>query len=291
MSRLRAVAGVATALLLMITGCAGGDPLSTQDVQTGLGALRAEVVARHMRVLADDAFEGRAAGTTGYQKAADYVARQFETLGLQPAGDAGSYFQSVPLRRSLINARRSRLVLHRDGRARTLVRDEHYVIAGDFERGTVDLKAPLVYVGYGVSAPELGYDDYQGIEVRGKALVMFQGAPASLPHNERAYYSSGSVKLRNAVERGAVGVIQIRTPRSRRTAPWPRVVRHAGMPSMRWEEDGEPHDIFPEIRLGALLSESGMRALFETEAHTPEEVEAAVAESRPFSFDHKKSVE
>lgn len=292
MSRIRVVLPILV-LALMPAGCSTpGQLVSSADIDAALQRFEPEALQGHMRTLADDRMEGRAAGSEGYRRAAGYVAREFEALGLRPAGEKDGYLQPVPLRSSTVVAGQSSVRLAGAGGSRTLVLFDDYVLSGAYDMPTSEVSAPLVYVGYGVSAPELGYDDYAGVDVRDKVVVLFRGAPASLPHNERAYYSSRAVKSQAAVDRGAVGMIAMMTPAAQARAPWARIVRHAKMPSMRWEEDdGAPHDAFPELKLAAMLSAAGKEALFAGAAHSIDEIHAAVEESRPMSFDLSSRVE
>ena len=86
---------------------------------------------------------------------------------------------------------------------------------------------------YGVSAPEMGYDDFANLDCRGKVLVEFRGAPPRFPHNERAYYSNPIVKEQAAVAHGAIGLLQMLVPADEARVPWDRVVRQSRLPSRR----------------------------------------------------------
>ncbi|MFQ5877546.1 MAG: M28 family metallopeptidase [Acidobacteriota bacterium] len=284
-----AVLGLRAALLALpaaLAGCVPEVELSTPAVRAAAEGIRAEAIAGHMAVLADDAMEGREAGTAGYLKAAEYVASRFRELGLEGAGGDGGYFQRVPLRTSRPVPEGGLLVLERDEEARPLTRGVHYLLRADLLREETELSAPLSYVGFGVVAPRLGYDDYAGVDVRGKVIVMFSGAPASFPHNERAYFASSRVKMSNAVERGAVGLISMLLPSKRRRSPWERSVRNSTMARMRWiDETGRPHDVFPGIRVSARLGPEGMEALFEGSPVALVDVIAAAERGRPRPFD------
>ena len=134
-----------------------------------------------VRFLADDLLEGRAAGTRGYDLAARYVANRFRALGLQPAGDDGSYFQKVPL----LEARRVRegaafTVQRGDGDLSFVFQDE-FLPGLNFNAGSHVVNAPLVFVGQAVHAPELGHDDFEGVDVRGRIAVLFGGAISLAP--------------------------------------------------------------------------------------------------------------
>ena len=216
-----------------------------------------------MRFLADDRLEGRGTGSRGHELAAAYVAAQFEALGLETAGDSGSYFQRVPFRFAQVIGSECRLSLFAEGREHRLVYTDDYVMGGDYARETSEVDAPLAFVGFGVTAPELRYDDYATVDVRGKVVVMLSGAPPTFPHDQRAYYSSSTVKQDNAVAHGAVGILTVRTPVDERRSPWERVVRQNRMPGARWlEPDGSPHHALPELRLAGTLSQAAAEPLF-----------------------------
>ncbi|MEQ8936215.1 MAG: hypothetical protein RIE56_10535, partial [Amphiplicatus sp.] len=130
--------------------------------------------------LADDAREGREAGSKGYAAAAKYVAGRFEALGLKPGGENGSWFQQVPLRASQRNLSLSHMSIARPGgESVDLVNLEDYIVStSPIEKASVS--APVVFAGYGVTDPSAGYDDYAGVDAKGKIVAMFSGGPASM---------------------------------------------------------------------------------------------------------------
>ena len=141
------------------------------------------------------------------------------------------------------------------------------------------MRAPLVFVGFGVTAPELDHDDYAGIDAAGKIAVLLSGAPARFPHNERAYFSSSRLKLENAASHGAVGVLTVQSTEDRRRRPWLALVRRSGFASMRWlNEDNEPVGVANAIRAAAQLSLDGAEAVFEGAPQRLEDVFVASRE-------------
>ncbi|MGH9553283.1 MAG: hypothetical protein ACRD3W_28135, partial [Terriglobales bacterium] len=161
-----------------------------------LQRITAEGVRAHMAFLADDLLEGRGTGTRGYQLAADYVRAQFEEMGLKPAGVNRTYFQKVHFRKIELLPDKSSLTLKHGGTTRTLVLEKDYVMGGDPLSSDAKVEGPVVFVGFGVSAPEFGYDDYAGIDVRGKIVAALYGAPSKLPSAPGAHFSSSEQKLR-----------------------------------------------------------------------------------------------
>jgi hypothetical protein len=159
-------------------------------------------------------------------------------------------------------------------------------MTGNHLRTETSVAAPVVFVGFGVTAPEADYDDYAGVDARGKIVVYLRGAPASLPHNQRAYYSSGRVKRQNALAHGAVGLLSFLTPESEKRFGWGQVLGHIRQGSMRWlEATGDPHDVSPQVRGTALLSAAGAEALFQGAPQPLEEVLKAAKAGRPRSFE------
>ena len=123
--------------------------------------------------------------------------------------------------------------------------------------------APVAFVGYGVSAPALGYDDYgAGVDVKGKVVAYLSGAPAMLPSNERAYYSSGAVKEAEAARRGAIGTISFTSPDDPRFR-WDVSVATGKQGGFAWvDAQGNPNRGDPALSGSASLNHSGVAALF-----------------------------
>ncbi|MGZ7041922.1 MAG: hypothetical protein ACXVH7_09040, partial [Thermoanaerobaculia bacterium] len=174
-------------------------------------SIRPDALRGYMRFLASDALEGRGTATRGHQIAAEYVATQFEALGLKP-GASNSYFQTVPFVRTQVDAAQATLRI-----GDTAFRNEEDFIAyGEATRDVGDVDAPVVFAGYGVTALERKYDDYQGIDVHGKIVALVTGGPSSFPSEERAHYAASVTKMNNAADHGAIGIMTIRSPYSER---------------------------------------------------------------------------
>jgi Peptidase family M28/PA domain len=249
-----------------------------------MSTIRPEAIRADMRFLSDDALEGRGTGTRGYEIAARYMASQFESLGLQPAGDNGSYFQSVPLRSAKPDEVKTTLVLTRSGKSETLTFRKDYISRGDFVRPDSSVEAPVVFVGDGVTAPDQKYDDYQGIDAKGKIVAFAFEAP-NFESSLKAHYSSGEVKLRNAVAHGAVGVIVVDDPVLERLYSFKEQVRDLSFPELRWLDKQQlPNDYFPELKGNAFLSLEATKKFFEGSPHSAEEVFAAMKAGKPLSF-------
>ena len=248
------------------------------------GTITIDALHGHVAWLADDAREGRMAGQPGYDAAAQYVADRFAEFGLEPAGEDG-WFQPVPLITYRLDENSTTLIAHRDGQESHFEYKEDFVTSGDKVREETFVRAEVVYAGFGVHAPEFGYSDYEGVDVDGKIVAIFSNAPAILPSTERAYYSSGRVKAREAVDRGAVGTIMLTSRRMEEYYPWERVKAEAGIrPGMTWMTlSGEAADYFPELQSSAWINIEVARELFSGTPISFDEARAATEASRPAS--------
>ncbi|WP_202840955.1 M28 family metallopeptidase [Luteimonas saliphila] len=232
-------------------------PPPTNDTPAG------QRIEADVRALADDAMEGRETGTPGYDRAAEYVAKRYAQIGLAPAGDDGTFFQSVPLLRATLVEDGARMEIVRDGRRSALAYRGQFLPMPNYNAPQAVLEAPAVFVGQAVHAPELGHDDFAGLDLRGAIAVMFGGAPARFDHTRRAFHSSTREKLRNVVERGAVGVVYVNTADDEVRQPWARTVQNADKPSMRLRDaDGRGIDTWPQLQAGAVVSAAAADELF-----------------------------
>ena len=235
----------------------------------------------HIRYLASDRLLGRGTGTSGYDSAAHYVAKQFAALGLDSAGTSG-YFQPVPL----LHARpvEGGIVLAGRSGRRSLAPFRDYVPFPGFAARRAEVTAPLVFAGFGVSAPDHGYDDYRAVDPKGKIVVLLTGAPASFPPAERAHYAAPRQKRENAARRGAVGILLVRT--RDQSFPWDRLVRQFRHGGMRWlDSTGAPADISPTMRGGAMLSDTAAALLFHGAPQALDEILTAAEAGKPPAFD------
>jgi Zn-dependent M28 family amino/carboxypeptidase len=252
-----------------------------------LQLIRPDAIRAHMQFLSDDLMEGRETGTRGYMLAANYIRSQFEALGLKPGGTDGSYFQQVPLRRSQLIREQSSLVVNRDGKKIKLVWDKDFAMRGNalYEKTTVN--APVVFVGYGVSAPQFKHDDYAGVDVKGKIVMVLYGAPSSFPSSERAHFSPTDQKEKMAAAHGAAGFLTVWAGDIEKRTPFQRFVGYVQSPRMRWlDAKGQASDAEPSIRGEAYLSSDAARKLFTGASQTFDQaLEAAMAgKTQPFTL-------
>ncbi len=155
----------------------------------------------HVQVLADDTLEGRNVGTPGYEKAVDYVESQFKAIGLKPAGTSG-FRQPVKFDSRKLAADQSQLVLVRDGKEEPLVigQDGSLNARGELNGSK---EAPMVFIGYGLSIRDAGWDDLAGVEVRGKIAVYVNAfAPVKVTDNVKSHANTADERWA-AVKRAA----------------------------------------------------------------------------------------
>jgi len=280
--------------VLATSFCATSNPqeLSSVDhsaAEAAIKVIRPEAIAAHMRFLSDGMLEGRAPDSRGYEIAARYVAAQLEAVGLRPGGLNGTWFQPVPLRKAVLDTSKSSLLLvandpGANNKVQQLVDAKDYVLIADVTHAENKLETPIIFVGFGVTAPEANYDDYAGIDVHGKIVLTFYGAPPRFSSTVRAYYSDDIVKTKNALAHGAAAMLTTMLPEDWKRWPWDWDVPQFRMGSTNWlDKAGAPHDAFP---LGGLaqFSETGAAHLFASGPKTLEEAFAAARASKPQSF-------
>jgi Zn-dependent M28 family amino/carboxypeptidase len=232
-------------------------------------------IRAHVTFLADDLLEGREAGTRGHEIAANYVAQQLAALGFQGAAGDGSFFQRVPFHERGFGPGGGSLTIGLPGAGQTFPNGVDVVIGPSLtdERDTVT--APLVFAGFGLTAPQLNHDDYAGLDARGKIVVIFTGTPADWPGDVAAHLNGEKTRMAEAA--GAIGIITLRRPTEERVFPWERVRSFAARPRVAWiEAGGRPHVEAPGIRAGVAATDTVGRLLF---AGAARPFEALVAEA------------
>jgi len=267
-------AGVSAAALL--AGAAHAQTVSPADAQ-----MSAERVKAHITFLASDLLQGREAGSPGYDIAANYVASQFAQLGLKPAGANGGYFQPVPLIAARPADEGRFVVRGKDGVEVPLVFGEDVMTGHPFGPAERKVSAPLVFVGFGVVAPEHKRDDYAGLDVKGKIVVVLQGAPAGFQTEERAYYANGRTKRAQAAAHGAVGLIAVYLPGDEKRRPFAAGKRTWQSWGMTWRRpDGAPNDVAIDTPQLATISIAGAHKLFAGAKTTYDKVAEAAAKPK-----------
>lgn len=173
---------------------------------TAADSASAQRVRADVEFLASDSLEGRDTGSRGYLIAADYVASQFRAIGLEPAGEKGGWFQQVPFRRASFETP-PRMTLTVGGKTVALEQGKDAGVRPSVTAKTRNLTAGFVFVGYGLKDPRHGFDDYRGLNLKGKIAVALAGTPKGLPSEIEAHLNAS--KDRMAAEAGAVGFVEI----------------------------------------------------------------------------------
>lgn len=180
-----------------------------KNIKQAMSRVDTNTIRGHIAFLADDKLKGRLPGTDGYQVAVDYVVDQFKKIGVAPAGDAGGFTQKLVIRKSTVN-NSSAVAILKDKNGNT----DSLVFVRDFSPtphpidASSSAEGQLVFVGYGIEIPG-GYSDYNGIDVKGKIVIVISGVPDGLHSTTSAHYSNGGTKAAIAFEKGALGVITV----------------------------------------------------------------------------------
>jgi len=223
----------------------------------------------YVQELVSEKYAGRLTGTPEYNACADWVAGLFAAWGLKPAGDAGTYFQSFPNPFTLILPD-CEVSLHiplpktKDVIKKSYAYEDEFIPGGT--SGTGEVTAEVVYVGFGITAPELGFDEYQGLDVKGKIVLMEPEVPYGPDKDPEIFkkwrpYSFHQYKLRNAVEHGALGMLYNYGP------------------------IGNPNNAFIEGFVYAHVGAAAMKDVFAGTGKThPETIQAIRASLKPKSF-------
>jgi Zn-dependent M28 family amino/carboxypeptidase len=206
------VASVGFAMTLAVTAFAQTPPVALKSAEAGI---RPENIRAHVQYLSDDLLEGRYPGLRGGELAAKYIATQFALNGLEPAGDNDTYFQNINfVGMKAIPTETSLSFVPASGSDIPLTYGEDYTVANQTLTAAADIDAPLVFVGYGATAPEFKWDDYAGADVKGKVIVCIVGDPPSddpkfFGGKALTYYGRWTYKFEQAARMGAVGALII----------------------------------------------------------------------------------
>jgi Zn-dependent M28 family amino/carboxypeptidase len=173
-----------------------------------------ENIRAHVRFLSHDLLEGRGTGQRGGDIAAEYIGTMFATYGLKPAGDNGSYLQKVPMVGIKTKPTSSFDVVMSNNATMKLKQQDEIVAMDETGNAADEIDAPMVWVGYGITAPEYNWDDYKGLDVKGKVLLMLVNEPPSTDEKfvkgrALTYYGRWTYKYEQAARMGAVGVILV----------------------------------------------------------------------------------
>lgn len=243
--------------------------------QVAAKTIRADAVRAHMRFLSDSLLKGRDPGSPEYEIAAHYVAAQLEAIGVQPAGDHDTWFQQVPFLKATPDDSKS-LIVFANGKQEVALKDlEDFMFYADVAHTDSSVEASVVFVGYGITAPELKYDDYAGTDVKGKIVASISNAPPTFSASQAAYYANETGKARNAAAHGAIGRLEFYLPGE--------TVDLSG--AGQWlDSEGIPNDAVPEILVWGWLTPAGARKLFTGSTKSLDRAIAAARTGQPQSF-------
>ena len=225
-----------------------------------------QAIQAHVGFLADDLLEGRGTGARGHEIAARYVAAQLTALGLQPAGDNGGWYETVTLQERSLGPKGASLTVTGPAGAQSWANATEVIVAPSAREAELDLEAPVVFVGFGLDAPSRGFHDYRGLDVRGKIVAAFDGAPIGTPSEIGAHLAAEKAMMAQA--HGAVGYIRLDTLSSQKRRPWSERAAAGRQPSMTWvDPSGVPETAAPKIRVSAILNSPAAEALFARAPH------------------------
>ena len=235
-------------------------PVAAGDPQV---LMSPEPLKAHMAFLADDLLEGREAGSRGDKLTQLYISNAFRAAGLQPAGDQGGYLQRFRMRSATLDLPSVRFEISNGGRAQQFANGESVLVFADpIEADQRIDDVPLVFAGYGIRALELGIDDYRGLDVRGKVVVVLGGPPPFMPSAEAAHFGSTEQQRITAGDHGAIGLIQLWTPALEQRAAFVHQRRSLGRRDVAWiAPDGRPMISAPGVRLRAIANGAASDAI------------------------------
>jgi Zn-dependent M28 family amino/carboxypeptidase len=248
----------------------------------------ADRIRAHVSFLADDLLEGREAGTRGHEIAAHYIASQFALLGVKPGGENGGYFFKVELLESSLTGAAPALALTTSRGTQTLKHRDTAFVKGPIAGGTVNLSAPVVFVGYGMKDAAMGYDDYKGLDVRGKIVVALYGSPKGIDSEVGAHLQSEQFRV--AAEHGAVALFNVMTRVSSHAFPWRQLMELSPDEVTTWvRRDGTAFDPSYGLKAAGIIEQTAAESLFTGASKTLAQVldEADRDGGRPQGFELK----
>ncbi|WP_230292960.1 M28 family metallopeptidase [Croceicoccus sp. Ery5] len=248
-------------------------------------AISADEIAATVTFLADDLLQGRDTGSEYYDIAAAYVASRYRAMGLEPANN-GSWMQDIIFRNASTSS--SALTITTPDGEMVLEPGKDFVAGGSFTDRQVDLTAPMVFVGQGIHSPENGIDDYAGVDIAGKIVVIVSGAPKTVSGEVAA--TLANTKTKYASENGAVGMISIRNKESLERLPFDKLVTYLQEPRETWVgPDGQANVQDPGLKLQAYISPETAARLMTASGKDLDALlkiyDDPKAKSRPAAFD------
>jgi len=231
----------------------------------------------HVKILADDKMEGRETGSEGLRKAEQYIVQQLTEAGLEPAGTNG-YYQPLKFISRQIIEKESTAALVRNGAEEPLSLSEDAYFSTRVDLSPDEVKAPLVFVGYGLKIPEKNYDDFAGLDLKGKIAVLLSGSGSDIPAALASHYQSAGERWKALRQAGAIGVISIPNPASM-DIPWSRIALNRAHPQMELE-GSEFHETAGE-KIALIFNPAKAEKLFAGSGHSFQEIAALGKDRKP----------
>jgi Zn-dependent M28 family amino/carboxypeptidase len=230
----------------------------------------------HVKFLADDKLEGRDTGSLGEREAQKYAVEQLKLAGAEPAGTNG-FYQPVKFVSRQIVEKDCSLTLVRDGKREPLVLGEDAII-GTRVLPAPEVSAPLVFAGYGLKIPENNYDDFAGLDLKGKIVVVFSGSPSEIPGALSSHYQTAAERWKVLRAAGAIGMVSLINPAAM-DIPWSRISLNRAHPTMDLD--------YPEFnetegeKLTATINPASAEKIFTGSGHTFAEIAALGKDRKP----------
>ncbi|MEM9288380.1 MAG: hypothetical protein AAGA36_08575, partial [Pseudomonadota bacterium] len=241
-----------------------------------------EALKAHVAVLASDDMAGRKPGTEGYDKAATYVAEQFQAIGLDPVGYGGSYFQPIVFKHMKIIPETARFVVRSEGDPIQLQYVDSYYFVLNATKPTLDISASLVFAGFGITAPEFGLNGYKDIEAEGKIAVVMAGVPSGLDGEISAIFAKVKRKAADARKAGAVGLIVVYSQALEEFQPFATRARTAAAGKLHWlSDDGVAFSDYEDLALIIRMAPEKGGLLFDGAQLSYDALQALVTEGKP----------
>ena len=273
-------------LSLAVLGGAGlhaqtAAPAARRSTSSGprLDAITDQEIRADVQFLASDQLEGRAPSTRGGSLAAQYVATRFKLLGLAPGGEHGTYFQQVTVVESKVDASAGITVSGGTGAPERLTPTEDVVAWTGVEDDEVNVDGDVVFVGYGINAPEQTWNDYAGVDVHGKVVMMMVNDPPATPSEPNlfggvalTYYGRWTYKFEEAARQGAAGVILIHTTES---ASYPFNVVQTAWTGAHYSLPVEPGQ--PTLKLKSWVTDATARRIVARSGRNLDDLRKAAA--------------
>jgi Zn-dependent M28 family amino/carboxypeptidase len=234
----------------------------------------------HIKVLADDKLEGRDTGSRGEVEAQKYAVEQLKQAGAEPAGINGFYQPVKFVSRQIVEKDCSLTLIRKDkgkDKREPLTLGEDVIISTRVLPAP-EVEAPLVFVGYGLKVPEKNYDDFAGVDLRGKIVVIFSGSPSEIPGALASHYQTAAERWKVLRAAGALGMVFLINPASM-DIPWSRIALNRAHPAM--DLDYPEFDETEGAKLAAYVNPAHAEKFFAGSGHTFEEIAALGKDRKP----------